>query len=197
MGLFDTIHVKFPLACPSCGAEEFSVQTHELGDLMAEYRIGSVVTQTSVLTGIVKETLWCSACSKAERPADSPVYLVIWHSVLAGVEQDLAKAEARLAAVDRLDLIGWLDDAQCEARRWKRLYHHFRSDIERWREHLARAASSEPENEDEAGKRLRAFSRILDLPEEILSAPDPLAAILEKAKNDEENSEGGRAGGWW
>lgn len=196
MGLFDTIHLKAPLICPTCGAEELRLQTHELGDSMTEYRIGSVVTQTSVLTGIVKETHFCSACHKAERPADSPVYLVIWHSVLAGVEQDLAKAEERLGSVDRLDLIGWMDEAQVETRRWKRLYCHFRSDIERWNEHLARAAAPELEDTDDR-KRLRAFSRIWDLPEEILSAPDPLAALLEKARKDEENSDGGRTGGWW
>ena len=120
MGLFDTIHCQPPLRCPECGAEKRELQTKEFGEFMAHFRIGSVLRGSPVLTGIIKESLWCEACYKAGRPSQSPVYLVIWHSVLAGVEQDPAQAETRLRAVDRLDLIGWLDDAQREADRWRR-----------------------------------------------------------------------------
>ena len=106
--MFDTIHLKTPLLCPACGADVRSLQTKEFDCIMAHYKIGSLVTASPVLTGIVKETLWCDACHKAGQPTESPVFLVIWHSVIAGVVQDLAKAEARLCAIDRLDLIGWL-----------------------------------------------------------------------------------------
>ena len=55
MGLCYTIHLDPPLACPACGATSSDFQTHELGDSMATYRIGSVDRMASVLTGIVKD----------------------------------------------------------------------------------------------------------------------------------------------
>ena len=184
--MFDTIHLKTPLLCPACGADVRSLQTKEFDCIMAHYKIGSLVTASPVLTGIVKETLWCDACHKAGQPTVSPVYLVIWHSVLAGVEQDFAKAEARLAAIDRLDLIGWLDEAQRETARWRRHYHDLHHDVSRWHEHLARAAT--PARDADA-ERPRAFRRLFDLPEEILNAPDPLAAILAANKHADEETE--------
>ena len=114
---------------------------------------------------------------------------MIWHSLLAGVEQDAAKAEARLAAVDRLDLIGWLDEAQRETARWRRHYYDLLRDVERWHEHLARAATPEPELTGEATERRRAFLRLFDLPPEILTAPDPLAAILARNKHADEEAD--------
>ena len=178
MGMFDTIHLKTPLICPGCGAAEHSLQTKEFDATMAHYKIGSALTSSPVLTGILKERLWCPACHKAGQPAESPVYVVIWHSLLAGVEQDLAKAEARLAAVDRLDLIAWLDEAQRDATRWRRHYHGLYHDVQRWHEHLARAAAPAPEAAGETAEKRRSLRRLFDLPEEILTAPDPLAAIL-------------------
>jgi hypothetical protein len=103
MEIFDAIHVKTPLICPTCGAEMLNMQTKELSDSMAHFKIGSLLKDSPVLTGILNETLWCSACREARREqTNTSVYLVIWHSILAGVEQDLA-------AVDRLDLIARLD----------------------------------------------------------------------------------------
>ena len=187
--MFDTIHLKTPLICPACGAEVRSLQTKEFDCIMAHYKIGSLVTASPVLTGIVKETLWCDACHKAGQPTESPVYLVIWHSVLAGVEQDLAKAEARLAATDRLDLIAWLDEAQREAARWRRHYHDLHHDVQRWHEHLARPATPAPDPADPNAERRRAFQRLFDLPEEILTAPDPLGAILAANKHADDKSD--------
>ena len=189
MGMFDTIHVKTPLLCPTCGTEVRSLQTKEFDCIMAHYKIGSLVTASPVLTGIVKETLWCAACRESGQPTESPVYLVIWHSVLAGVEQDLAKAEARLSAIDRLDLIGWLDEAQRAAARWRRNYHDLHHDVSRWHEHLARAATPEPETTAEPAEHRRALQRLFDLPEEILTAPDPLAAILTANKHADDMSD--------
>ena len=190
MGMFDTIHLKTPLLCPACGAEVRSLQTKEFDCIIAHYKIGSLVTASPVLTGIVKETLWCDACHKSgQQPSDSPVYLVIWHSVLAGVEQDFAKAEARLAATDRLDLIAWLDEAQREAARWRRHYHDLHHDVQRWHEHLARPAAPEPEATGATAEHRRAFQRFFDLPEEILTAPDPLAAILAANKHADDESD--------
>jgi hypothetical protein len=194
MGMFDTIHLEFPLVCPACGGQEHSFQTHAFEDVMADYRIGSLV-RGGVLTGIVQERFWCSACHKEGVSTESPVYLVIWHSILAGVEQDAERAEARMASVDRLDLIGWLDEAQRNETRWKRHFYRLFTDVSRWSEHLAREKNPEPAPEGETGeqaKRHEAFARLWRLPEEILSAPDPLAAIIEKNKPgpDEDHQDG-------
>ncbi len=194
MGMFDTIYLKTPLACPGCGTEIGEVQTHEFGETMRHYSVGSLVTASPVVTGILKETLWCSTCSQADRPGESPLYLVIWHSILAGVEQDLEKAEKRLAAVDRLDLIGWLDESQREAARWRGKYYALYHDLERWHEHLEREGNPEPEVEGESEdvrKRRQALRRLWGPPEEVLNAPDPLAAIIERNSPETEDEPNG------
>ena len=188
--MFDTIHVQTPLICPVCGAEVRSLQTKEFECVMAHIKIGSVLSGSSVMTGILKDTLWCSACHDARREqADPPIYLVIWHSILAGVEQDLAKAEARLATLDRLDLIAWLDEAQREAARWRRHYRDLHHDVHLWHEHLARAAAPEPEATGELAEKRRVFQRLFDLPQEILTAADPLAAILARNKHADDEAD--------
>ena len=193
MGMFDTIHLKAPLVCPVCNAEQLDHQTHAFHDIMATYEIGSLVGG-SVLSGIISETLWCSACHKAGDSANSPVFLVIWHSILAGVEQDLTRAEARLAAVDRLDLLGWLDDAQRQSAKWRRCYQGLTHDLQRWHDHLARQQNPEPAREGETPEvaaRRESLSRLWGPSEEILSAPDPLATIIARnqpAATDREDS---------
>ena len=107
--------------------------------------------------------------------------------MLAGVEQDLAKAEARLAAIDRLDLIGWLDEAQRETARWRRHYHDLHHDVQRWHEHLTRPVAPEPPAT--TAEPRRALQRFFDLPEEILTAPDPLATILAANKHADDESD--------
>ncbi len=190
MGLFDTIHLKTPLICPACGADSTELQTKEFGQTMSEFRVGSLLKFSPVLTGIVREELFCRNCVEADRRSDSPVYLIIWNSILAGVEQDRSTAEARLASVDRLDLIGWLDESQREAAQWKHRYSRLYRDVKMWHEHLTR--EPEPEPADETSRRRRSLRSLWSLPEEILNAPDPLATILEKneLKQDDPQDEG-------
>jgi len=82
---------------------------------------------------------------------------------------------------------GWLDEAQREAARWRRNFYGLRSDVSRWHKHLTRPAEPEPFGEN--AERVRAFRRLFDLPEEILNAPDPLAAILERNIHADEEAE--------
>jgi hypothetical protein len=180
MGLFDTIHLQSPLVCPTCGTCETTYQTHAFEDSMADYRIGSVV-RGGVLSGIVQESFWCDACHKAGNRTELPVYLVIWHSILVGVDLDLARAETLLASVDRLDLVAWLDEAQRQETEWKRRFYGLFHDVRRWSEHLEQQEKSEPVREGESPeqtKRRMALAALWSLPDEILSASDPLAAIL-------------------
>ncbi len=186
MGMFDTIHLYTPLVCPTCGACETTLQTHAFEDSMAEYRIGSV-TRGGVLSGIVQDGFWCDACHKAGNHAEVPVHLVIWHSILVGVELELARAEALLSSVDRLDLVRWLDEAQRQETKWKRRFYELFHDLRRWSEHLEKQKNPEPFPEGELPaqtKRRMTFAALWSLPEEVLSAPDPLAAILERNSPD-------------
>ena len=51
-------------------------------------------------------------------------------------------------------------------------------------------APPEPEAPGETAERRRAFQRIFDLPPEILTAPDPLAAILARNKHADGEADG-------
>jgi hypothetical protein len=177
MEMFDTIRLDRPLKCPVCSADVADFQTHDFGDTMNVYRIGSVMTVLPVLTGIVRETIFCNACWKQdpkrerERP---PLYIGIWHSILVTVSFQLSEVESRLAAVDRLDLIGWLNEAQRQSQNWERRFHRLRSDVQRYREHL----QTPPETSEEDNPSMASFRRFLGLPDEDLNAPNPLDAIL-------------------
>lgn len=179
MGLFDTILLDPPITCPNCG-RTLELQTKHFEPAMISYRIGSIITGSSVLSGILKEDLFCHDCYKAERDHSVDVWLVVWHSILAGVERSEQAAEARLASVDRLDLIRWLDEAQRAERTWRSRFRSLYSDVSRWHEHL-----EHPER-----CRERAFRAFLSLPKEILETPDPLATILAKHHEASEESDG-------
>jgi hypothetical protein len=181
MGMFDTIRLDPPLQCPECGADVAEVQTHHFGDIMAVYHIGSVVAESPVLTGVLKETFHCAACWKRdperERQRENRLlYIGIWHSILVTAGFELSKVERRLATVDRLDLITWLDQVQRQARDWERRFHHLRGDMERYREHL----QTPPNEASEENPRLAALRRLWVLPAEVLNSPDPLEAILKR-----------------
>ena len=108
------------------------------------------------------------------------------------MEQDLSRAETRLATVDRLDLIGWLDEAQRNENRWRQRFYELLGDVRQWSEHLVRQQNPEPAPDGEtAGQAQRrdVFARLWRLSEEILSAPDPLAAIIEKHTPNRANSQ--------
>jgi hypothetical protein len=172
--MFDTIRLETPLVCPGCGREEPTVQTHLFGETLDTYRIGMIVPHCPVLTGILIETFWCSACHNVGMEASPSLYVVIWHSVLVSIEWKREEAERKLAAVDRLDLIEWLDRMQRESATWRRNYHALRSDLSRWHEYQGQQKAAPVPI---ATSRLSSFF----LPDEaIRNAADPLAAILER-----------------
>jgi len=112
------------------------------------------------------------------------------------VEQDLARAEARLEVVDRLDLIAWLDEAQRNENCWQRRFYGLLRGIERWHEHLEEQKNPTPIPKGELPEqtsRRNALRRLWGLSEEILSAPDPLAAIIQKNRPDNQEPKTG----WW
>ena len=178
MGMFDTIGLDPPLVCPACGHEEAALQTHHFGETLDVYRPGMIVSDCPILTGILRETFWCSECHNANLESAPELYVVIWHSILVGVEWRQEDAEQKLAAVDRLDLIEWLDRMQDESKRWRRKYHALRTDLDRW--HRYEAEQEEASGDDKGGGGASALRRIFMPDDAIKNADDPLEAILER-----------------
>ncbi len=194
--MFDTINFSPAIPCGFCGKEISDLQTKEFDCAMATFKIGSVLSSSPVVYGIIREELWCDSCRKEERGSRTEVFLIVWHSVLAGVERNRTAAEARLASVDRLDLLRWLDEAQKTARNWFRRHHALARDLESWRDHLAREANP-LDPSDEATARRRTFERIWALPDEILGAPDPLTALIDKHEAAAREADDAWPGGLW
>lgn len=188
MGLYDTVHLEKPLSVPGWDETVDSIQTKGFGNSMQDYVVGSVLHESPVLIGIVEETIWCAPKNEGEDGKTHPVYFAIWHRILAGVYLDPSEAEARLTTVDRLDLIAWLDQAQRTSWRWRRRYYKLFADV---RELQERQQERETEGEE---KKLRRFLR--RLPDEVMRAPDPLAAILESHREKEEKP-GDEGGLFW
>lgn len=176
MGMFDTIDLEKALICPSCGHEEQMVQTHHFGETLSTYRAGMIVSDCPVLTGILRETFWCSACHNEDMESAPELFIVIWHTVLVGVEWEQEEADRKLAAVDRLNLIDWLERMQRDAKEWRRKYHALRTDLDRWHKY---ALEKETQG-DEEPEGVNALRRIFMPDEEIRNATDPLEAILKR-----------------
>ncbi|TVR51774.1 MAG: hypothetical protein EA426_19710 [Spirochaetaceae bacterium] len=185
MGLFDTIIVDPPLTCSRCGVE-LEIQTKHFDPAQMTYRVGSRISGSPVLSGILAESVFCLDCRRAGREQpDDAIFLVIWHSILAGVERTEPDAESRLASIDRLDLIEWLDEAQRAERDSKRCFWDLYRDVEMWHEHLHREDS-----EDQSPSAARSFARIFRLPDEVLAAEDPLDEILKRHKETSPERDG-------
>ena len=167
MGLFDTILFPKPIPCIGCSAPQESTQSHELGENLDTYRVGDVVANCPVLTGILEERLYCDNC----RHSDQGVYITIWHSLITGVFQDHKEAEHRLLEVDRADILNHLIRHQNEERRLQRLLHSALNVVSEYAEY-AKA-------EDKEAFFSRPFAAIgLSGLKEQLRSEDPLAGIV-------------------
>ncbi len=174
--MFDTVHLREPLACATCGAKIDSVQTKEFDCVLADLRIGSVISGSSIRTGIIKDWAYCMECHKAKRSDNrTDFFMVVWHSILVGIETTEGAAEKRLAAVDRLDLIGWLEEAQRGEEKWKGRFYGLHNELSRWHDYLEKQKRP-PESGEEKRPRFSFF----EPPEEIRESADPILAILEK-----------------
>lgn len=183
MGMFDTVHLDPPLACPVCGTLHAELRTHLFGDVMESYRIGSVIPMSPVLTGVLREPLWCPACREAGRDEDAMVYLGVFHTVPVAVGADVDPVRRGVAGIDRVDLIGRIERTEGEVKRWRSRHDRLRSDLLRRREEQRRGR-----DEKTHGERV-TLRRLFDLPPEIRDAEDPLGTILDRshaAKGTEE-----------
>jgi len=188
MGMFDTIYLDKAIACKTCCGDILDFQTKEFDNCLNHYRIGSVLAGSRVLLGVIKDEAYCQACSDAKRHAWTDVYLVVWHTILAGVETEESKAQTRLASVDRLDLVQWIAEAQKKEEQWQRKFFSLHNELRRWHEYVEdQKKPQEPEsNDNKLGRTLRS---IWKPSEEITTAADPIGKILElhaPNKNEEE-----------
>ena len=106
------------------------------------------------------------------------MYLVVWHTILAGVEIEESKAQSRLASVDRLDLVQWIAEAQKKEEQWQKRFFALHNDLRRWHEYVEEQKKPQ-EPESESNKRLRVLRSIWSPSEEIKTATDPIGKILE------------------
>ena len=102
-----------------------------------------------------------------------PVYLVIWHRILAGVTTNLEEAGSILENVDRLQLIEWLDRAQNEADFWEWKFGRLYGALSDWHRY---ARHCKGRSKKELAERKPSM---FDPPKEVLQAKDPIAKILE------------------
>ncbi len=177
MGMFDTIMLTDALECPHCGFEETAIQTHELGNSLAYYRFGMILPFCPVLTGVIRETFWCSKCHHKDHEKAPELFVVIWHTILVGVVWTEEEADRLLQSVDRLSLVEWLDQMQAQAQQWQRQYHALRSDLDRWHKYV----TEEQDGHDREEPVQRSPLRKWFWPhEDIRNADDPLDAILKR-----------------
>ena len=184
MGMFDTILLEPPMTCPKCGSP-LSIQTKLFDAVMQSYRIGDVVSSSPVLHGVLRDQAFCRNCHQEEREPTTELYFVLWHSILAAVELTEEAAQKRLAEVDRLDLIRWLDAAQRRESEWRRRFRSFYNDVDRWHEEFKRSGADKSAPPD--GDRADRFAALFRLPDEIVNAEDPLAEIL--ARHEDHSAE--------
>jgi hypothetical protein len=173
MDLFDTIIFPNPIACASCGAPVAAAQTKQLDCSLATYRIGDVVAECPVITGVLEERLSCDRCPRS----DQRIYLTLWHSLLTGVYRDRSEAEARLMAVDRADILNHLIAHQGEEQRLRRLLSAILGTVSSYAEYLDAA-----DKEKYLSEPLYSLHR-LELRDH-LTASDPLSSIVEHYRRE-------------
>ena len=170
MGMFDTFLFQSIIPCAECGAEITSTQSHSFGQMLNTYKPGDFIRGANIHYGIVEEDCYCSECTKRENRKRTFAFLAVWHGVYAGAYGDKEEALTRLAAVDRLSLLAWLDEKQTERDTWIRRFRNLRGAVDEWHDY------DKAEDKEQYLKRPFLFMRS-DLLEQIKSE-DPLGAIL-------------------
>ncbi|MCF7948416.1 MAG: hypothetical protein K9M94_07495, partial [Spirochaetia bacterium] len=131
MGIFDTVILDEPKVCSSCGATIDSIQTKSFSSALREYRVGDIVGGSPMLTGVVREDLFCSSCNSVSQE----VYFSIWHTLLAGVYDTADDAEERLLHIDRAELMDFIVRHQKKAETWHVRFARLYGDLKNWYEY--------------------------------------------------------------
>ena len=97
MGMFDVVHFPRSIKCVICGKEHSSTQTKSFENLLLHYYVGDIVDETDIISGIIKEEIYCEHKEKKEpKTFKQPIYFVIWHKILIAVVEDIKIAEQQL-----------------------------------------------------------------------------------------------------
>lgn len=179
MGLFDTVIFSSPVRCPECGHEIDNVQTKLFGSTLQEYRVGDVVEACPVLSGVMRESLYCPQC----HTQNQAIYFSVWHTLLVGTSLDKEEAEARITHIDRAELLDYLAAHQKRALQWHNRFARLYGELQTYHDFMN---TNPPLGAEAASKDIRYF-RIASYVQEA----DALAALIEgnKPTNPEDEEE--------
>ena len=178
MGIFDTVYFDRPRTCSQCGTSIGEVQTKVFDPGLREYRVGDVVYGSPVLSGVLREDLYCPHCNSSKEK----IYFSIWHTLLIGVYDDQESAEERLSSVDRAELLDYLVHHQAEALRWHDRFSRLYGELQNFHDYqTGRNSSGATRRENPMFFRIREY----------VDAPDPLGELIRANKpvNPEDETE--------
>lgn len=146
--------------------------------------MGDLIYGSPILSGVIREELYCPGCAAAERTDRMSVWFAVWHTLLVGVYDDPVQAEARLQTVDRAELLDYLARHQSAALTWHDRFSRLYGELQNLHDYQNRGPDEEAVRDD-----LRFF-RIRD----ILDTEDPLGELIRnnKPENPEDETEVGR-----
>ncbi|TVR65959.1 MAG: hypothetical protein EA427_17135 [Spirochaetaceae bacterium] len=181
MGIFDTVRFDPPRTCPNCGTTISEVQTKVFDPGLREYRVGDVIYGSPILSGVIREDLYCPGCAAMENSERRSVWFSIWHTLLVGVYDDPSEAEARLQTVDRAELLDYLARHQSAALTWHDRFSRLYGELQNLHDFQQRDENDEAKREDLRFFRIR----------EILDADDPLGELISnnRPQNPEDETE--------
>lgn len=179
MGIFDTVFMAPPRRCRNCGSEIDQVQTKAFEPGLREYSIGDVITGTPLVSGVIREDLYCPSCNQTPQR----VYFAVWHSLLVGICDTPDDAEERIRNVDRAELLDYLAEHQQQALQWHDRFSRLYGELQNLHDYQQRS-SLESET---SGRDSPKFFRI----REFVDSEDPLGSLIRANKpvNPEDETE--------
>jgi hypothetical protein len=179
MGLFDTVFFQTARVCSNCGSEIDQVQTKAFDPGLREYEVGDLITGSPVVSGVVREGLYCPNCNQTHRD----VFFAVWHSLLVGVTDTIDEAEQRIRNVDRAELLDYISQHQQQSLQWHDRFSRLYGEIQNLHDYQRRVASGDAQGAQDNPQ----FFRI----REFLAADDPLGELIRANKplNPEDETE--------
>ena len=179
MGLFDTVFLDPRRRCKKCGAEIDQVQTKAFEPGLHEYQVGDVIDGSPVLSGVIREELYCASCNESPQQ----VYFAVWHTLLTGVCDTAEAAERRIREIDRAELLDYLARHQRQSLQWHDRFSRLYGELQNLHDYQNRLESGDQTDAQDDPK----FFRIRDF----VTDNDPLGALIRANKpiNPEDETE--------
>ncbi|HKK48550.1 MAG TPA: hypothetical protein VJ932_05605 [Alkalispirochaeta sp.] len=179
MGLFDTVFMTPSRRCSNCGSDIDQVQTKAFEPGLREYAVGDMITGTPIVSGVVREDLYCPSCNQTPQQ----VFFAVWHSLLVGICDDANEAEERIRNVDRAELLDYLTQHQQQALQWHDRFSRLYGELQNLHDYQQRSSVKN----DSTDRNSPKFFRI----REFVDSEDPLGALIRANKpiNPEDETE--------